>query len=259
MLCDKNETFLKEMVEHHISGQLKVAPEHIADPVLKMMGKPPNAVYEKFLSKYRRLNERLGKKQFVVPYLMSSHPGSTLKEAVALAEYLRDLGYMPEQVQDFYPTPSTISTVMYYTGLDPRTMKPVYVATDPHEKAMQRALIQYRNPKNYYLVREALEKAGREDLIGFGKECLIRPPGGNRPYAGQKSVSNSGKPGKQPSTSRKGSRREDRNSTGRKGSTGTKGGVRERRPISGQNGRGSTSGGHSAPRKPSAPSRRGKR
>ena len=259
LLCDKNETFLKEMVEYHISGQLKVAPEHIADPVLKMMGKPPNAVYEKFLSKYRRLNERLGKKQFVVPYLMSSHPGSTLKEAVALAEYLRDLGYMPEQVQDFYPTPSTISTVMYYTGMDPRTMKPVYVATDPHEKAMQRALIQYRNPKNYYLVKEALEKAGREDLIGFGKECLIRPPGGNRPYAGQKSVSNSGKPGKQPSTSRKGSRREDRNSTGRKGSTGTKGGVRERRPISGQKGRGSTSGGHSAPRKPSAPSRRGKR
>ena len=259
LLCDKNETFLKEMVEYHISGQLKVAPEHIADPVLKMMGKPPNAVYEKFLSKYRRLNERLGKKQFVVPYLMSSHPGSTLKEAVALAEYLRDLGYMPEQVQDFYPPPSTISTVMDYTGMDPRTMKPVYVATDPHEKAMQRALIQYRNPKNYYLVKEALEKAGREDLIGFGKECLIRPPGGNRPYAGQKSVSNSGKPGKQPSTSRKGSRREDRNSTGRKGSTGTKGGVRERRPISGQKGRGSTSGGHSAPRKPSAPSRRGKR
>ena len=259
IMADKDSTFLRELCEHHISGQLKVAPEHIADPVLKMMGKPPNAVYEKFLSKYRRLNERLGKKQFVVPYLMSSHPGSTLKEAVALAEYLRDLGYMPEQVQDFYPTPSTISTVMYYTGMDPRTMKPVYVATDPHEKAMQRALIQYRNPKNYYLVKEALEKAGREDLIGFGKECLIRPPGGNRPYAGQKSVSNSGKPGKQPSTSRKGSRREDRNSTGRKGSTGTKGGVRERRPISGQNGRGSTSGGHSAPRKPSAPSRRGKR
>jgi uncharacterized radical SAM protein YgiQ len=187
LLCDKNETFLREMVEHHISGQLKVAPEHIADPVLKMMGKPPNTVYQKFLTKYQRLNEKLGKKQFVVPYLMSSHPGSTLKEAVALAEYLRDLGYMPEQVQDFYPTPSTISTVMYYTGLDPRTMKPVYVATDPHEKAMQRALIQYRNPKNYYLVREALEKAGREDLIGFGKECLIRPPGGNRPMAGRHS------------------------------------------------------------------------
>ena len=139
------------------------------------MGKPPNAVYQKFIAKYQRLNEKLGMKQYVVPYLMSSHPGSTLKEAVKLAEYLRDLGYMPEQVQDFYPTPSTISTVMYYTGLDPRTMEPVYVPTNPHEKAMQRALIQYRDPKNYALVREALEKAGRQDLIGFGKECLIRP------------------------------------------------------------------------------------
>ena len=175
LLCDKDDTFLKEMVKHHISGQLKVAPEHVADPVLKMMGKPPNAVYQKFITKYQRLNEKLGMKQYVVPYLMSSHPGSTLKEAVKLAEYLRDLGYMPEQVQDFYPTPSTISTVMYYTGLDPRTMEPVYVPTNPHEKAMQRALIQYRDPKNYALVREALEKAGRQDLIGFGKECLIRP------------------------------------------------------------------------------------
>ena len=146
--------------------------------VLKMMGKPSNDVYKKFIEKYKRLNQKMGKNQFVVPYLMSSHPGSTLKEAIALAEYLRDLGYMPEQVQDFYPTPSTISTVMYYTGLDPRTMKPVYVPTNPHEKAMQRALIQYRNPKNYYLVKEALETAGREDLIGFDKRCLIRPPGG---------------------------------------------------------------------------------
>ena len=175
LLCDKDDTFLKELVKHHISGQLKVAPEHVSDPVLKMMGKPPNAVYQKFITKYQRLNEKLGMKQYVVPYLMSSHPGSTLKEAVKLAEYLRDLGYMPEQVQDFYPTPSTISTVMYYTGLDPRTMEPVYVPTNPHEKAMQRALIQYRDPKNYALVREALEKAGRQDLIGFGKECLIRP------------------------------------------------------------------------------------
>ena len=178
LLCDRDNTFFREMVEHHISGQLKVAPEHIADPVLKMMGKPPNEVYKRFIEKYKRLNQKLGKNQFVVPYLMSSHPGSTLKEAIALAEYLRDLGYMPEQVQDFYPTPSTISTVMYYTGLDPRTMKPVYVPTNPHEKAMQRALIQYRNPKNYYLVKEALETAGREDLIGFEKRCLIRPPGG---------------------------------------------------------------------------------
>ena len=200
LMCDKDDTFMKEMVEHHISGQLKVAPEHISDPVLSMMGKPPNEVYQKFLTKYKRLNEKMGKNQFVVPYLMSSHPGSTLKEAIALAEYLRDLGYMPEQVQDFYPTPSTISTVMYYTGLDPRTMKPVYVPTDPHEKAMQRALIQYRNPKNYHLVREALEKAGREDLIGFGKECLIRPPGGHKGYGAPKTpvqkVSGKGRGGK---------------------------------------------------------------
>ena len=175
LLCDRDDTFLRELVKYHVSGQLKVAPEHVADPVLQMMGKPSNAVYQKFIARYERLNEKMGKKQYVVPYLMSSHPGATLKEAVKLAEYLRDLGYMPEQVQDFYPTPSTISTVMYYTGLDPRTMKPVYVPTNPHEKAMQRALIQYRDPKNYALVREALEKAGRQDLIGFSKECLIRP------------------------------------------------------------------------------------
>lgn len=175
LMCDSDDTFMREMVERHISGQLKVAPEHISDNVLQMMGKPENAVYEKFINKYKKLNEKMGKKQFVVPYLMSSHPGSKLEDAIALAEYLRDLGYMPEQVQDFYPTPSTISTCMYYTGLDPRTMKPVYVPINPHEKAMQRALIQYRNPKNYDLVHEALVKAGRTDLIGFDKNCLIRP------------------------------------------------------------------------------------
>ena len=180
LLADQNDTFFKELVKYHVSGQLKVAPEHIADPVLEKMGKPPRAVYDKFLAKYKRLNEQCGLKQYVVPYLMSSHPGSTLKEAVALAEYLRDLGYMPEQVQDFYPTPSTLSTAMYYTGLDPRTMKPVYVPTNPHEKAMQRALIQYRNPKNYMLVHEALVKAGREDLIGYDKHCLIRTYMGNQ-------------------------------------------------------------------------------
>ncbi|MDD3164956.1 MAG: YgiQ family radical SAM protein, partial [Oscillospiraceae bacterium] len=177
LLLDKDDTFFRELVQHHVSGQLKVAPEHVCDPVLQRMGKPAGAVYRAFLDKYRSLNRQMGKEQYVVPYLMSSHPGSTMKEAVELAEYLRDLGYMPEQVQDFYPTPSTISTVMYDTGLDPRTMKPVYVPTDPHEKAMQRALIQYRNPKNYYLVWEALVKAGREDLIGFEKDCLIRPRG----------------------------------------------------------------------------------
>lgn len=175
LIYDKDNTFFRELCEHHVSGQLKVAPEHIADPVLQMMGKPENAVYQKFADKYKKINEQIGKKQFLVPYLMSSHPGSTMKEAVALAEYLRDLGYMPEQVQDFYPTPSTISTCMYYTGVDPRTMKKVYVPHNPHEKAMQRALIQYRNPKNYDLVEEALLKAGRRDLIGYDRKCLIRP------------------------------------------------------------------------------------
>ena len=175
LLADKDDTFFRELVEHHVSGQLKVAPEHISDAVLCRMGKPKKAVYERFVKKYYEINKKLGKNQFLVPYLMSSHPGSTLKEAIELAEYLRDLGYMPEQVQDFYPTPSTVSTVMYYTGLDPRDMKPVYVCKNPHEKAMQRALIQYRNPKNYDLVYEALMKEGRNDLIGFEKHCLIKP------------------------------------------------------------------------------------
>lgn len=172
---DKNSTFFKELVKYHISGQLKVAPEHISDKVLSYMGKPENCVYEKFIEKYYKLNESEGKNQFVVPYLMSSHPGSDLNEAIKLAEYLRDIGYNPQQVQDFYPTPSTMSTVMYYTGVDPRTMKEVYTPKNPHEKAMQRALMQYRNPVNYELVREALYKAGRTDLIGFDKHCLIKP------------------------------------------------------------------------------------
>lgn len=175
LLADKDQSFLKELCEYHVSGQLKVAPEHISDAVLKYMGKPENSVYRRFVQSYQKMNEKIGRKQFLVPYLMSSHPGSTLKEAVELAEFLRDFGYMPEQVQDFYPTPSTLSTCMYYTGVDPRTMEPVYTAVNPHEKAMQRALIQYRNPKNYELVSEALHKAGRTDLIGFDKKCLIRP------------------------------------------------------------------------------------
>ena len=178
LLADKKDTFFKELVQFHISGQLKVAPEHVSDAVLARMGKPRNEVYNRFVDKYFALNKQYGMNQYLVPYLMSSHPGSTLKEAIELAEYIREMGYNPEQVQDFYPTPSTLSTVMYYTGLDPRTMDRVYVPTDPHEKAMQRALIQYRNPKNYYLVREALLAAHREDLIGSGPKCLIRaiPP-----------------------------------------------------------------------------------
>ena len=175
VMADPDPSFIRELCEYHVSGQLKVAPEHISQAVLKRMGKPENRVYQAFVKRYQTINKQEGKKQYLVPYLMSSHPGSTLKEAVELAEYLRDLGYMPEQVQDFYPTPSTISTCMYYTGLDPRNMEPVYVPVNPHEKAMQRALIQYRDPKLYDLVEEALRKAGRTDLIGYGPKCLIRP------------------------------------------------------------------------------------
>ena len=187
LLADKKDTFFRELVQYHISGQLKVAPEHVSDAVLARMGKPKNAVYNQFVEEYFALNRQYGMNQYLVPYLMSSHPGSTLKEAVELAEYIRDMGYNPEQVQDFYPTPSTLSTVMYCTGLDPRTMERVYVPTDPHEKAMQRALIQYRDPKNYALVQEALVKAHREDLIGSGAKCLIRsaPPRPVRKKPGQ--------------------------------------------------------------------------
>ena len=182
LLKEEDRTFLRELCEYHVSGQLKVAPEHVAAPVLSLMGKPEHKVYEQFTEEFYKMNKKIGKEQYLVPYLMSSHPGSTLKEAVELAEYCRDLGYMPEQVQDFYPTPSTLSTCMYYTGVDPRTMKPVYVPKSPHEKAMQRALIQYRNPELYDLVSEALHQAGRTDLIGFGPKCLIRP----RKFADQK-------------------------------------------------------------------------
>ena len=190
LLADKKQEFLRELCEYHVSGQLKVAPEHVAGPVLSLMGKPEHKVYEEFTRQFYKMNERIGKEQYLIPYLMSSHPGSTLKEAVELAEYCRDLGYMPEQVQDFYPTPSTLSTCMYYTGVDPRTMQKVYVPKSPHEKAMQRALIQYRNPELYDLVIEALHKAGRSDLIGFGPKCLVRPRqmrgSGNDKKAGRK-------------------------------------------------------------------------
>ena len=174
-IADKDHTFTRELCKYHVSGQLRVAPEHVSDNVLKLMGKPGNDVYEKFVKECEHINEELGLKQYLVPYLMSSHPGSTLKDAIKLAEYVRDIGYMPEQVQDFYPTPSTISTCMYYTGVDPRTMESVYVARNPHEKAMQRALIQYKEPSNYELVKEALIKEKRQDLIGFGSRCLIPP------------------------------------------------------------------------------------
>ncbi len=180
VLQDKDDTFLSELVRYHVSGQLKVAPEHCVDRVLAYMGKPPAAVYQRFMEKYRALNRRYGKEQFVVPYLMSSHPGCRLEDAVELALYLKNHGLRPEQVQDFYPTPGTVSTCMYHTGLDPRTMKPVYVPREAREKAMQRALLQYGRPENARLVRQALRLCGREDLIGFGPGCLVRPEGKNQ-------------------------------------------------------------------------------
>lgn len=183
LLLDKDGAFLKELCQHHVSGQLKVAPEHVSPRVLAKMGKPGREVYDAFAQKYKAVNEQLGLKQYLVPYLMSSHPGSDLAAAVELALYIRDTGHQPEQVQDFYPTPGTLSTCMFYTGLDPRTMQPVFVPRTPHDKAMQRALLQYKKPQNRKLVLEALRLAGREDLIGYGKNCLITPeiPYGDRP------------------------------------------------------------------------------
>ena len=174
MADKKRDKFIKELSEYHVSGQLKVAPEHISENVLKYMGKPAGKVYDEFREKFFRINKELGKKQYIIPYLMSSHPGSTLKDAIILAEYLRDIKYQPEQVQDFYPTPGTLSTTMFYTGLDPFTMKKVYVPKTKEEKAMQRALLQFSKPKNYNIVYDALVKAGREDLIGNGPKCLIK-------------------------------------------------------------------------------------
>ncbi|MCY6371155.1 YgiQ family radical SAM protein [Clostridium ganghwense] len=175
IMADKNDTFFKELIKHHVSGQLKVAPEHVSHKVLKFMGKPAGKTYDKFKNKFYKITERIGKKQYIIPYLMSSHPGSTLETAIELAEYLRDINYQPEQVQDFYPTPGTLSTTMFYTGLDPITMKEVYIPKTKSEKAMQRALLQYRDPKKYNLVYTALMQADREDLIGFGPKCLIKP------------------------------------------------------------------------------------
>jgi uncharacterized radical SAM protein YgiQ len=213
VMADKNDKFFKELVEHHVSGQLKVAPEHIAEEVLEHMQKPAGNTYDKFREKFFRLSERAGKKQYIIPYLMSSHPGSTLHSAIELAEYLRDTKYQPEQVQDFYPTPGTLSTTMFYTGLDPLTMKPVYVPKSKHEKAMQRALLQYRAPRNYDLVHAALVEAGREDLIGFGPRCLIKPKG---EYPRNNHYNNKGK-----SSSSKGSGRGNKRDDN-KGKRGTK-------------------------------------
>ena len=209
LLKDKDSTFLRELVENHVSGQLKVAPEHVSPRVLSMMGKPGQPVFEEFARRYADMNRQLGKKQYLVCYFMSSHPGSELSDAIRLAEFLRDSDIRPEQVQDFYPTPGTLSTAMYYTGLDPRTMKPVYVARSPHEKAMQRALMQYTVPSNAPLVRQALRLAGRDDLIGYGPKCLVRPESGcgerreradgegDKRNSGRKHADNSRKPNRQ--------------------------------------------------------------
>ncbi|MDR3238464.1 MAG: YgiQ family radical SAM protein, partial [Clostridiales bacterium] len=175
LLRDKNDRFFQELVEHHVSGQLKVAPEHVSARTLECMGKPGRAVFDAFARRFREINERLGMRQYIVPYFMSSHPGCDLHAAIELAEYLRDMGIRPEQAQDFYPSPGTLSTCMYYTEMNPLNGQKIYVPKNPHEKAMQRALIQYQAPRNYDLVREALRRAGREDLIGFGGKCLIPP------------------------------------------------------------------------------------
>ncbi|SCJ50584.1 uncharacterized radical SAM protein YgiQ [uncultured Clostridium sp.] len=218
VMADKNDKFFKELVEHHVSGQLKVAPEHIAEEVLQYMQKPAGNTYDKFREKFFRLSERAGKKQYIIPYLMSSHPGSTLSSAIELAEYLRDTKYQPEQVQDFYPTPGTLSTTMFYTGLDPLTMEPVYVPKSKHEKAMQRALLQYRAPRNYELVHAALVEAGREDLIGFGPKCLIKPKGEysrNNHY-------NKGKSSSKKSSDRKNNKNDNKGKRGTKNSRDNK-------------------------------------
>ena len=206
LMLDKNVAFFEKLVRDNVSGQLKVAPEHCSDGVLGCMGKPPFAVYERFRKKFFEITKQAGKEQYLVPYLMSSHPGSTLQDAIELALCLKRNGYAPEQVQDYYPTPGTASTVMYYTGINPLTMKSVYVATDYHEKQLQRALLQFNRPQNADLVREALKKAGREDLIGFGADCLVRPASSHT--AGKKAAA--------PSSARSSATKNDRSKRGAK-------------------------------------------
>ena len=216
LLADKSPAFLNELVRHHVSGQLKVAPEHVAPRVLRTMGKPPVEVYNRFVEAYKRANQQAGTDQYLVPYYMSSHPGCTLNDAIELALYIRRSGHRPEQVQDFYPTPGTLSTAMFYTGLDPRDMSEVYVPRSPEEKAMQRALMQYFLPQNRELVVKALRKAGRTDLIGFGPDCLIRP---ERTHAASPAAPQ--KPGRAGKNARANDRRESapQNRRGRAGSS----------------------------------------
>ena len=202
LMCDSDDTFFYKLVRDNVSGQLKVAPEHCSSPVLRCMGKPDFAVYQSFRRKFFDITGEIGKEQYLVPYLMSSHPGSTLNDAIELALCLKRDHYAPEQVQDYYPTPGTASTVMYYTGINPLDMKPVYVATDYHEKQLQRALLQYNRPQNADLVREALIMAGREDLIGYGEECLVRPAGGKAQYSGRPTSKSGDRPKNQSKTAR---------------------------------------------------------
>lgn len=229
IMADKDDRFFEEFVEHHVSGQLKVAPEHIADEVLDLMGKPAGKTYDKFVDKFFCINKKIGKEQYIVPYLMSSHPGSTLKSAIKLAEYLRDMKYQPEQVQDFYPTPGTLSTCMFFTGIDPRTMKEVYVPKSAEEKALQRALLQYSKPQNYNKVYDALVKAGRTDLIGYTDKCLIRPKdgfGGGR-GKGTYGKKSSGTSAKSNGKSEGGKKDFGRSKGGRSSSTSTSSGGRK--------------------------------
>jgi radical SAM superfamily enzyme YgiQ (UPF0313 family) len=223
LMHDPDDSFFRKLVRDNVSGQLKVAPEHCCDNVLRMMGKPGIGLYDRFKEKYFKITKELGKEQYLVPYLMSSHPGSTLNDAVELALYLKKWGYTPEQVQDFYPTPGTASTVMYYTGIDPLTGKKVYTATDYHEKQLQRALLQWGNPKNADLVREALRKCGREELIGFGGDCLVKPERQQNDRfvsnGGQKSKAPSGRKNARPSSARNAS---ERKNSGKKNTTTVK-------------------------------------
>ncbi|MDP4182813.1 MAG: DUF3362 domain-containing protein, partial [Bacillota bacterium] len=227
LMLDKNENFFNELCKHHVSGQLKVAPEHVVERVLEKMGKPGRKVYDRFTKRFYEINRKINKEQYLVPYFISSHPGSDLSAAIELAEYLRDLGYNPEQVQDFYPTPGTLSTCMYYTGLDPRNMEPVYVPKTPKEKAMQRALLQFRRPQNYELVKEALKIAGREDLIGFGKNCLIRPRNMTRIFGDGKRTASTN------SERFKGNAKNQRNTGANKGNENS-GAIRNSKPEKGK-------------------------
>ena len=238
VLADKahGEEFLDELAAHHVSGQLRVAPEHVSDDVLRVMGKPPRKVYDRFREAFQRATDRAGLKQYLVPYLMSSHPGSTLRDAVKLAEYVRDMGFNPEQVQDFYPTPGSLATVMYATGIDPRTMKKVYVARSAHEKALQRALIQYRNPANRNLVREALRRAHRTDLIGYGEKCLVRPEkkGEGQAQQGAIDTRSSGGMGSQCGMHSRGKAGLQRGTDSRSAAGDAKGARREKRAAAGE-------------------------